>query len=237
MIEEKKVALIYDEVLGDDFNKYLKSLRLIPEAEESSWKFRKRAFPIVWKNSPRLAMAFLLLLRHIDWSQENRDKYASLLAANPSKEKLEKFVKKFSSDPIVMRNYSVATDWIAKGVIPERLPPPSPPENSQSRVRNDDQTPLKEVDKNFPKRCIEVVCRKLEISPEDMLARDRTSRIVFARQVAIYFMRDSGLSFLKIGNVFKRDHTTAIHSYRQINRKKKTDRELAKTLEDIRREL
>lgn len=243
MIEEKKAAFVYDELLGDEFSSYLKVLGLTPKTLETSWEFRQRAFPIIWKNSPRLAMSFLILLRHIDWLKENKARYLSLVSANPSKEKLEKFVKKFSSDPVVMRNYRAVTDWMVKNIIRGTepiLPPPSPAEPDERRPSKGKRVSSRLVDlpPGFSEKwVVELVAREFGVTAEDMFSRNKTSKVVLARQVAIYLLREYGLSFPQIGNFFERDHTTAVHAYQRINEQEKSDRELVRALENIHAEL
>lgn len=55
------------------------------------------------------------------------------------------------------------------------------------------------------------------ISMDDLMSRSRRSDIAVARQIAMYTLRTSlGLSYPRIGKVFERDHTTAIHACNKV---------------------
>lgn len=59
-----------------------------------------------------------------------------------------------------------------------------------------------------------------KISQENILGRSQSREFVFPRQVAMYLCRQElGLSFMKIGEIFSRDHSTVISSIRHIQQK------------------
>lgn len=51
---------------------------------------------------------------------------------------------------------------------------------------------------------------------EDLLRQDRYAPLVRARQEAIYFVRElTDLSYLAMGDIFDRDHSTLVYSVRK----------------------
>ena len=74
---------------------------------------------------------------------------------------------------------------------------------------------------------------------EELLARDRTPRIAFARQVAMYLAREMTNETLPaIGRRFGgRNHTTVLHAHKRIARDMAHDRETLDAVESLRRRL
>jgi chromosomal replication initiator protein len=77
------------------------------------------------------------------------------------------------------------------------------------------------------------------ITREELLARDRTPRVAFARQVAMYLAREMTTETLPaIGRRFGgRNHTTVLHAHKRIARDMATDRETLDAVESLRRHL
>lgn len=65
---------------------------------------------------------------------------------------------------------------------------------------------------------IEAACDLYSIEATDVLGPQRDAKYVKARQIAAWLMREDGLSFPTIGRALKRDHTTAIHSVRAVEK-------------------
>lgn len=66
----------------------------------------------------------------------------------------------------------------------------------------------------------ESACRHFGITREDLLSRRRGGNLIAARHIAIYLARTlTDKSYPEIGRLFNRDHTVAMHAYRQIDRK------------------
>lgn len=80
-------------------------------------------------------------------------------------------------------------------------------------------------DKISSKDVISAVCRHFGISVEDLRGSCRKSRLVFARQIAMYMMRQNlGLSLEKVGDTLGgRDHSTVIHGVDKIDRAIRTN--------------
>lgn len=74
---------------------------------------------------------------------------------------------------------------------------------------------------------------------DDIICARRTADIVLPRQVAVYLCKELTLkSFPEIGRMFGgRDHTTALSSFRKIERLLVTDCELRTTIERIKHKL
>ena len=77
------------------------------------------------------------------------------------------------------------------------------------------------------------------VSREEMLARDRTPRVAFARQVAMYLSRElTDETLPAIGRRFGgRNHTTVLHAHKRIAAEMVHDGETLDTVESLRRRL
>lgn len=68
------------------------------------------------------------------------------------------------------------------------------------------------------KRVIWEVSQAAQITPADILGRERTAHVVRARFAAMAICRDYlGLSYPAIGRAFKRDHTSVINAMRRVD--------------------
>src|SRR5205823_11382545 len=55
------------------------------------------------------------------------------------------------------------------------------------------------------------------LGPGDLVSKSRSRPLTTARHVAMYLLRElTGLSLIKIGEQFDRDHTTALHGIKKI---------------------
>ena len=55
------------------------------------------------------------------------------------------------------------------------------------------------------------------LEPEDLVSKSRSRPLTTARHVAMYLLRElTGLSLVKIGEHFGRDHTTVLHGIKKI---------------------
>lgn len=72
---------------------------------------------------------------------------------------------------------------------------------------------------NFAARVIEVVAAVGELSVKDLKGDSRLKHIVYWRHIAMYLLRKHGhSSFPFIGSVMNRDHSSALHAYRKIDK-------------------
>ena len=71
------------------------------------------------------------------------------------------------------------------------------------------------VDKIFS-----AVYKKYDVSKEDIKSKKRPKNITWARQVAIYMIREiTELSFPDIGEIVDKDHSSVIYSYNLVSKK------------------
>ncbi|MDP2891987.1 MAG: chromosomal replication initiator protein DnaA [Bacillota bacterium] len=84
----------------------------------------------------------------------------------------------------------------------------------------------------------EAVCNVFNIKHEDLISQRRSRDIVFPRQVAMYLLRETGMSLPKIGSFFGgRDHTTVMHACEKIGQDIKVNSEVKTIIEDIRKKI
>ena len=75
------------------------------------------------------------------------------------------------------------------------------------------------VDKIFS-----AVCVKYGVTPEEVKSKKQTAAIVGARHVCVYLIRTlTDLTLVQIGELFSRDHTTAMSSFRKIEKQISAD--------------
>jgi chromosomal replication initiator protein len=68
-----------------------------------------------------------------------------------------------------------------------------------------------------PAMILEQAADYFGLAPADLLSKSRSRPLTTARHVAMYLMRElTGLSLIKIGERFDRDHTTALHGIKKI---------------------
>ena len=65
---------------------------------------------------------------------------------------------------------------------------------------------------------IHIACRHLSIDSGSIFGKSRKRELVNARQVCMYFMRKffPEMSLASVGEVFKKDHATVLHSIRVV---------------------
>lgn len=93
---------------------------------------------------------------------------------------------------------------------------------------------LEEVNlpKLSPEKILTLVAGHFDLNKEDLIGKAQTRDIVFPRQIAMYFLRTKlSLSYLKIGKIFSKDHSTIISSVDQIV--KNLEKKESKTLSPI----
>ena len=83
-------------------------------------------------------------------------------------------------------------------------------------------------------KIISLVAQRFSVSQEELKSRKRTKEIAFARNIAIYIIREvTDLSTPHIGRIFDRDHTTVLSATNSIEEKTKTNASLKLQLEEI----
>ena len=69
----------------------------------------------------------------------------------------------------------------------------------------------------LPVTILEQTAHYFGLTPDDLVSKSRSRPMTTARHMAMYLLRElTGLSLIKIGERFERDHTTAIHGIRKI---------------------
>jgi len=77
-----------------------------------------------------------------------------------------------------------------------------------------------------PQLILEETARYYSLAVADLVSKSRSRPLTNARHVAMYLVREcTGMTLPKIGELFDRDHTTALHGINKID-KNLRDREL-----------
>ncbi|GBG96886.1 chromosomal replication initiator protein DnaA [Lactococcus termiticola] len=103
-------------------------------------------------------------------------------------------------------------------------------------IQNNHAQPLNNL---TVKKIQDVVSKHYMVAVSDMIGIKRNKEIAFARQVAMFLIRDlMALSLPAIGGEFGgRDHTTVMHSYNKISELMNTDQQLQKDIDQIKQKL
>jgi len=85
---------------------------------------------------------------------------------------------------------------------------------------------------------INTVAQYFNLTPEEILGKNREQKLVIPRQIIMYLMReDLNNSFPSIGKELKRDHTTVIHAYTKISEEIESNPQLQQDLNILRQRL
>lgn len=89
-----------------------------------------------------------------------------------------------------------------------------------------------------PKQVVDKVAKYYNLNSKDLYGTSRVKDIKSARQIAMYLMKDQlGLSTVKIGNEFSKDHTTIMHGIKVVEKSLKTDFNLRSQISDLREKI
>ncbi len=89
-----------------------------------------------------------------------------------------------------------------------------------------------------PKQVVDKVAKYYDLSGKDLYGTSRVKNIKSARQVAMYLLKDQlGLSTVRIGQEFNKDHTTIMHGIKVIETALKTDFNLRQQISDLREKI
>jgi hypothetical protein len=78
------------------------------------------------------------------------------------------------------------------------------------------------------------VAEAFGVTKDEMIGPIRTNRLVEPRQIAMFLLREVlEYSWTQVGNVFRRDHTTAIHGYRRCEQQRRTGTGHSKTIDQL----
>lgn len=85
---------------------------------------------------------------------------------------------------------------------------------------------------------VESVASYYQMTAEQIYSKIRTAQIALARRICMYLCRTMlGSSYIKIGEVFKRDHSTVMTAVEKVGKEIKTDSQLATAIQDIKKSL
>ena len=85
-----------------------------------------------------------------------------------------------------------------------------------------------------PDYIIDVCAKFYNVRKEDLYSEKRTNEIAFARQVAIYIIREiTNYSLPKIGAIFGKDHTTALYAIKKITTAMEEDFSVKQNIENL----
>lgn len=86
-----------------------------------------------------------------------------------------------------------------------------------------------------PKQLIERIAKFYDLSSKDLTGKSRIKQINSARQVAMYLMNEElGMSTIKIGRIFDKDHTTIMHGVKVIKKDLKVNFTLREEINELR---
>lgn len=87
-------------------------------------------------------------------------------------------------------------------------------------------------------KVIQAVCRKWNVSIDDVCGRSRKQEVVYTRMIIAYFLRQyTTLSTTKIGRLINRDHSTIIHYLKTYDSEFRFNKDFRNFAESINREL
>jgi chromosomal replication initiation ATPase DnaA len=88
-----------------------------------------------------------------------------------------------------------------------------------------------------PDKVIHEVCAVFDgkdpVTREDILGRSKPERIVLARQMVYYILRQRGLTFKAIGAMMGRNHSTVVLGVSQMEFRIKTDKEIRELMGEL----
>ena len=88
------------------------------------------------------------------------------------------------------------------------------------------------------KNVIDKVAKYYSLLPADLLGKSRTKDIKNARQIAMFLMNDElGMSTVKIGAEFNKDHTTIMHGIKVVKKNLKLDFNLREQISELRNKI
>lgn len=76
----------------------------------------------------------------------------------------------------------------------------------------------KELSIVSPIEIMNLICKASDLTLSELTSKDRSARLITARHVSMYLIRNiCGETFLDIGKLFNRDHTTVISAITHVN--------------------
>lgn len=85
---------------------------------------------------------------------------------------------------------------------------------------------------------VDSVANYYHLSSEQIYSKVRTAQIALARRICMYLCRIMiGSSYIKIGEVFERDHSTVMTAVDKVGKEIKTDSQLSTAIQEIKKKL
>lgn len=72
------------------------------------------------------------------------------------------------------------------------------------------------LNENTKDKVIAAVCDYYGLQEWELMKKSNSRKFVLPRQVAMYLLRNKGFTWVYIGGVFRKDHTTVIYSHTLI---------------------
>ena len=88
-----------------------------------------------------------------------------------------------------------------------------------------------------PTTVTKTVAAWFRIKPAQIIGHSRKPKITRARHVAMYLLRENGLSLAEVGDVFKRNHASVIHACGRVSKLLTDDKEFQNDLAQITEEV
>jgi chromosomal replication initiator protein len=87
-----------------------------------------------------------------------------------------------------------------------------------------------------PQLILEETARYYSLSVEEIVSKSRSRPLTTARHVAMYLVREcTGMSLIKIGEFFDRDHSTALHGINKIDEQMRDREPVYRQVQDLSR--
>jgi chromosomal replication initiator protein len=82
-------------------------------------------------------------------------------------------------------------------------------------------------------RIKEVICKEMNVLPEEIEQGSRRHRITFARMILVYYMRKEFWSLNEIGKKMQKDHTTILYYLNRYKDLYKYDKDFKRLADKI----
>ena len=155
------------------------------------------------------------------------------------KQKASQFNIKISEDVIAfiaqrIKHNIRQIEGVLKKLKAIQLISDSPPNIAIAEIAIKDITTENEPEPVVVDKVLTEVSREFEVSVDDIKSKKQSANITFARQIAMYIIREiTDMSLERIGEEFNRDHATTHHSVKKIETKIENSIFLKSKIDDI----
>lgn len=89
-----------------------------------------------------------------------------------------------------------------------------------------------------PEIAIKTICEHFGLTMDELNVKCKKRDLVFPRQVIMYFLTEyTDMTYKQIGDLFNRDHTTAIHSKDTIKDIMSTDEKVMARIDELKKSI